>query len=140
MSSSKNNLAICELIHPKIHGTAIESCGHYMIQWFISIDEFQNCITSRMIRLMKQKWWERTTSPPHPFIRAFWRIIAQPQYFTLQIVEDKELYSGETIAIVKTVWLRIFQRKCRNILNERKLAREKIKHLRYRSIHGKWPS
>ena len=32
-------LAVCEMIHPKIHGNE-EYIGHYMVSWFISLDDF----------------------------------------------------------------------------------------------------
>ena len=136
----KKSLAICELIHPRFHGTDIDNSGHYIVTWFISLEQFYSLQYLGIFELLKRKWWERKTSPSHPFIRAFWKIIARPKYFTLQIVEDKELNSGEYVAIMNTLWLRIFQRKWRNICKERKLAQKKIKQLRYRSIHGKWPS
>lgn len=43
----------------------------------------------------------------------------------IQIVEYDYLSGGETICILKTYALRIFQRKCRNFLNKRKLMLRK---------------
>ena len=133
-----NDLAICELIHPHFKGTAIENSGHYLVLWFISYNEFISHKFQKILNDMREYYWTREISPPHPFIRSYWNILAKKKYYTLQIVEGFELSSGENVAILKTCWLRIFQRKCRNILKERKVALQKRKELSYREIHGRW--
>jgi len=77
----------------------------------------------------------------HDNIRNFWevynKIAKQPQ-----IVKCVELENGEQTAIVKTFWLKIFQRRCKKIFKERnKIIKKRCNPsaLRYRRIHGKWP-
>ena len=149
MSWEKNNLALCELIHPHIHGTDIDNCGHYLVTWYI--DWKKAYMNHNVIFGLPDELRTRTPVPrryiapasrdiliPHPFIRAYWNILKKKGFHTLQIVEGIELDSGEHIAILKTFWLRIFQRKWRNICKDKKIARLKSKELYYRSIHGKW--
>ena len=52
-------------------------------------------------------------------------------------VDDRQTYN----VVVKTHWLRLFQRKCKKVYAERQKFINSRKHpraLRYRSIHGKW--
>lgn len=60
---------------------------------------------------------------PHPLIRNYRNIIAQPNYIKPEIGEYIILPSLEAIAILKTVWLRIIQRKWKKIV---KLRREMV--------------
>lgn len=133
------NLAICEIIHPTLHGSHQYYSGHYIVSWFISHHEFMANQYKPTLNAMKKFYWERTTSPIHPLLRAFWTITSQKKYYQVHIVEGLELMSGEQTAIIKTFWLRIFQRKWRNICKERRDALTKIKYLSYRSSHGRWP-
>ena len=52
--------------------------------------------------------------------------------------DSKDIKYGQQTAIIKTFWLRIFQRKWRNICKDRKRALEKIKYLHHREITGSW--
>ena len=136
MFSEKNNLAICELIHPAIHGTDIENSGHYLVNWFIRCSEFYEDFPTAHLMPAGLR---NSPQTPHPFIRAYWDIGQKNGYCSLQIVEGCELYTGEYVGILKTFWLRIFQRKWRNICRERAEARKKVKFLRYREINGYFP-
>jgi hypothetical protein len=47
-----------------------------------------------------------------------------------------------SVAIIKTIWLRIVQKKWKRIFKERQniiILRSNIKSQRYREIYGKWP-
>ena len=138
MFSEKNDLAICELIHPAIHGTDMENSGHYLVTWFIKCSEFYGDFPTACL-LPDADSDVISTQMPHPFIRAYWDIGQKNGYCSLQIVEGCELDSGEYVGILKTFWLRIFQRKWRNICRERAEARKKVKFLRYREINGYFP-
>ena len=74
----------------------------------------------------------------HPYIRNYKNISLNYEP-TVEIVK-RVYYKQHTLAIIKTCWLRIFQKKFRN-RQKRKLAFIKnINNLRYREIHGKWPA
>ena len=57
----------------------------------------------------------------HPSIRNYKNIITKPSYMNIEIVQKKLLETGETIAIIKTCWLKIFQRKIRSVINKKKV-------------------
>ena len=147
MSWGKNDLAICELINPHIHGTDIDNCGHYLVTWYIDWKKLN--IHSDIIYSLADEFRHSTTAmlgnaglltnEVHPFIRAYSDILQKKGFHTLEIVEGIELDSGEYIAILKTFWLRIFQRKWRNICRERAEAWKKAKFLCYREINGRFP-
>jgi recombinational DNA repair ATPase RecF len=47
----------------------------------------------------------------HPIIRNYNNIIKRENYIKLDIIEKVLLESGEIIAIIKTFWIKIIQRK-----------------------------
>ena len=79
---------------------------------------------------------------PHKLIRNYHNIISQPNYIKPEIAECIYLETGECVAILKTFWVRLIQRKWKNICKERKrVIRERcnFKSLRHRELYGKWP-
>ena len=60
----------------------------------------------------------------------------------LEIAECFDLETLERIAIIKTIWIKLIQRKWKNILKKRKeiiIKRCNPKNLRYKEIYGNWP-
>lgn len=56
-------------------------------------------------------------------------------------MEVEELKGGETVAYIKTRWIRLIQRRWRSILRQRKQViqyRSSLKELHKREITGKW--
>ena len=61
---------------------------------------------------------------------------------SLDIIVSKELVSGEKIAIKKTFWIRILQKKIKKRLSQRRICiqnRKNPKYINYLKTHGKWP-
>ena len=78
----------------------------------------------------------------HPTIRNYHNIITNPDYIKPEIGQYIILPTQEAIAILKTFWLRIIQRKWKKIFQERKnIIRQRcsIYNLNIRQIYGKWP-
>lgn len=78
----------------------------------------------------------------HPTIRNYRDIISRPNYIKPEIGEYIILPTQEAIAILKTVWLRIIQRKWKKVFAERRhiiTQRCYIPNLRYKEINGEWP-
>jgi len=139
---NKPILAICELTHPNIHGTALHWGGHFLVTWIMSLSEFNTGEYKNLLDLIDYSYFEEEGGyPPHPTIRSYWQQVLAKRYHDLQIIKSEYLNTGEYIAILKTCWIRIFQRRWKNILRDRKKAREKAaKFLYYREKHGAWPS
>jgi len=79
----------------------------------------------------------------HPLIRAYHRIVADPNYIQGHIAECHTLDKGEIVAIIKTHWLRLIQRVWKRVYKERREMEFKRRHpssLTFREIYGKWPT
>jgi hypothetical protein len=78
----------------------------------------------------------------HPTIRNYPNIILNPYYIKPEIGECIILPTQETIAILKTFWLRIIQKKWKKIYKIRKNIIKKrccLSNLSTREIRGQWP-
>jgi len=78
----------------------------------------------------------------HPTIRNYTNIVNNPNYIKPEIGEYIILPTQESIAILKTVWLRIIQKKWKKVFQERKNIIRKRCHfsnLSFREIYGRWP-
>jgi hypothetical protein len=117
-SLTKYNLVICERYNHTIHGDTVEEMNYHYLTYM----RFKN-INYNIIENVS--------------------FIGSNNINTLEIAECITLQSLHCIAILKTFWLKIIQRKWKNILRDRKIIIKKRCHpdsLRYREIHGRWPS
>jgi hypothetical protein len=161
--SSKNNLIICELHNPIIHGKTDESYhnieNHYLVydkfdgktgislsclenyEEYDTDEEFDsddddsdddNTILLKIddsIKLLRSNYkiFVRKINyyEKHPSIRNYDKIISRKDYIKKEIGQCIVLPTQETIAILKTFWLRIVQRKWKNIFKERQIILKK---------------
>lgn len=78
----------------------------------------------------------------HPTIRNYHNIISKPNYIKPEIGEYIILPTQEAVAILKTFWLRIIQKKWKKAFQERKniiSQRCHLSNLKIREISGRWP-
>jgi hypothetical protein len=78
----------------------------------------------------------------HSTIRNYRNIIARPDYIRPEIAECIVLPSQHTVAIIKTIWIKIIQRKWRKVYAERnKIIKTRMQYssLKTREINGRWP-
>lgn len=78
----------------------------------------------------------------HTSIRNYHSIISRENYIKPEIAEYIILPTQEAIAILKTFWLRIIQKKWKKIFQERKhIIRQRcnFSNLSIREMRGKWP-
>lgn len=79
---------------------------------------------------------------PHKIIRNYHNIISQPNYIRPEIAECFVLPTLEYIAIIKTIWIRLIQRKWKSIFAERKQIQKSrmcLSSISSRQITGIWP-
>jgi hypothetical protein len=84
----------------------------------------------------------RTRYFPHKTIRNYHNIINRSDYIRPEIGECFELITGEQIVIIKTIWLKIIQRKWKKVFAKRQLIikyRSSPSSLTFRQLTGKWP-
>jgi hypothetical protein len=113
ISLTKFNLVVCERYNPIYHGISTQEMNyHYLIHMRLKTFSFNNMVING------------NTSK-------------------LEIAECITLFpSLHCIAIFKTFWLKIVQRKWKNVLKERDFIIKTRCHpnsLKYREINGKWP-
>ena len=80
---------------------------------------------------------------PHNTIRNYHNIIARPDYIKPEIAECIVLPSQHCVVIIKTMWIKLIQRKWENIYAERKkIIRMRMSHssLSKRELTGYWPN
>ena len=113
---SKYKLAVTEYYLPERHGLldADEEyiAGHIMLME--SIDHVRN--TGFAIHLKEWKnalynWIDIDDDfDDHPVIRNIHGILNKDRYMEINILEQFDLSSGHTVCVLKTFWLRCFQR------------------------------
>jgi hypothetical protein len=159
-------LAYVELFNPSahgfVHGTSDPAVhGQFLVYEDVAVDlwrrEPSTLSNAQVVHNHNTTWINVLdlfiTAIPHrqsPYIqrpKPFVRNYLDLQFLTkihgrLHIVEKHYLDGDEEVAVLKTVWLRIFQRKWRSIYNRRQTAiknRMKISSLLHRERTGKWP-
>jgi hypothetical protein len=78
----------------------------------------------------------------HDIYRNYKQIITRENYIKPEITDCVYLNTGHYVAILKTFWLRLIQRKWKNIIKERENIIKKrctLNSLRHRELTGKWP-
>lgn len=79
---------------------------------------------------------------PHKIIRNYQNIIARPDYIKPEIAECLMLESQHSVAIIKTIWIKLIQRKWKKVYAEHKAVirlRMSYSSLKTREITGRWP-
>ena len=105
-------LVVCELYNDLLHGET-HTNGHFLVyETFQQLDDRQLKRTTDLIAKSNRKL-VRDNSPKlrHKLIRNYAHITGTNAFNTPQIAICCRLPSGEMVAILKTVYLRIFQRK-----------------------------
>jgi len=164
LQRNKYNLVVCELFNRYIHGYCEDSdksvedhylCVHILrdrsiFDVYDSSDDEDNAVYSDEAHIydivdLHGAYYasrSRATRRPHKFIRNYDNIISRDNYIQPHIGKVIYLSSGECVAIIKTIWLRLVQKCWRRVYNQKKiviLRRRNIDSLRHREVHGKWP-
>ena len=126
---SKYDLAFCEIFNSKIHGKNSNSSknidSHFLIFRTLCINEFYTItqfipISDFICTIRDDYITNITNNYSHPVIRNYNKILIKKHYISLEIIECVELEGGEQVAIYKTFWLRIIQRKWKRYCESKK--------------------
>ena len=164
------HLMLCELHLPTMHGKTNNSDPnietHYLIHDLYNPTELysddlddsdsdsdsdQDNSYNRIhnaINYLKQKYLYITYEfdpifHNHPIIRNYYKIVSNPNYIQPEIGEYIILPTLEAVAVLKTFWIRIIQRKWKKIFKQQQQIigeRCKLHSLRFRQITGHWPT
>lgn len=141
--SNPNNrkLVLCELHNHHLHG-GIHANGHFLV-----FEIFSNWRSNRIIQMSSlmsryNRKLLRDNSPKlhHKTIRNYKNIVAANSFNQLQIATCVQLPSGEMVVILKTVYLRIFQRMWKKYykkLMEKVKKRMTLEHINASRL--RWP-
>ena len=138
----RNSLAICELFHPVLHGVDENSSPninkYFLIYTTIEVDDFYNndYVTEEIhLRRYRNAVLHLYNSQTHMHSHT-------NKHMRLEIIQAHELQPGrEEVAIFKTFWLCIVQRRWKKVFYARKeliKQRSSIRALQERARLGHW--
>lgn len=158
---SNYKLAILEPYMPLKHGILAKQnqylYGHYLILDTIGLQEFYKNInklnreTENISKMYNDNLnkieYEMNNTQLHPFIRNYRNILSENnKQFAIQIINPMSISIGEnewdiySVGINKTHWIRLIQRRWREIQKKRLDSKKNIKNIKYRELHGHWPT
>ena len=132
--SSKLCLSICELFHPRINSFTIVNdrmiCSYYIIHTIVSLEEFKYLSFHQIVLNLLQYYFffRRESVIIRPIVRNYFSIINNLHHIKLEIIEVIIMENGEKTACIKTIWLKLFQRRWKRICYERKTKIQKLKN------------
>jgi len=157
---SNYKLAILEPYLPLKHGILNNKhqhlYQHYLVLDTIKLGEFYNkCddlhndaqnLNKMYNDNLNKIAYEMNNRNLHPTIRNYRNIIKNVNQFSIQIIEQVTVSTGPnewdnySTAINKTHWIRLIQRRWREIQRKRLQSKKRLDNLKYREIHGQWPA
>ena len=140
------HLGLCEIYHPHFHGENVDIPFLYTSFIYmqpISPEEFYNSdfkdVLQQWKSLIHQSLSNYTENElKHPHIRNYLTLMRNNIYMRPHIVSKFELDTGHTLCIIKTIWLKIFQRKWKKYYQAKISSFKQPHKLMKRSILGHW--
>lgn len=140
-SLTRYNISSCELYNRKLHGNAnSDILYHYLVHCRYKILDME-CINDISNNINKD--YLKLDNKNHDIFRNYKHIITNKNYIKPEIIECIYLDTYHCVAILKTFWMRLIQRKWKNIIKERVNIinrRSNLKSLTHRELTGKWPN
>lgn len=159
-TSNLFHIVICELCHPLIQGYVDHFSSSNISEHFMTLDRvepselFENIdniplshinnlfITLKLRKRLFRRFIEHPCFRDHPSIRNYGKI-SNEITFSPQIAHCVELLPGqESVAILKTHWLRLIQRSWKRVFQERLKVtklRSLYQNIKHRERTSKWP-
>ena len=166
-NKSRFNLVLCEILNTHLHGNDDNIDGHYLIinkfdastgsaiysgsdndsesdddDYSVYSDDSDSSL-SLFTNIHNDYYHQQVPNTvKHNIIRNYRNIIARPDYIRTEIAECIVLPSQHTVAIIKTIWIKIIQRKWKKVYAERnKIIKTRMQYssLKTREITGRWP-
>ena len=164
----KYSLCLIELHNPRIHGNIEPYNGNWLVNDRYDIIQIQNnsrdsdnvdeddantnlellfmdiLAQIQMIQFEYTNFYTNTQFQHHPFIRNYVQIVRKIPYLEIAEIYNVIDSAGDRIvlAVLKTFWLRIFQRKWRKYMMHKQLKikmRKMFASILEREYRGKFP-
>ena len=143
VTTTRFNIVLCELYNEKIHG--IPQLISNVKNHYIVVYRFKTLniplITEISYDIKNEYCYMENDS--HNVFNNYKYIISHPNYMKPEIAECIYLETDEFVAIIKTFWIKIIQRKWKNIYKERQRILKKrcnYASIMYMQLRGKWPN
>jgi hypothetical protein len=148
-SSTRFNIALCELYNEKLHGNTLSDVKYNYLLHTRFKQLNMNCINefADFLNNSYSSSFNYQDNLHHNIFRNYRNMVVTGNYIKPEIVEvlylkNNEGFSDYCISIIKTVWLKIIQRTWKNIYKKRQeiiFKRKQISSLLCREINGRWP-
>lgn len=147
LSSTRFNIILCELHNEMLHG--LENNSQVQYHYLVNT-RFKNlntdCINDYAV-LGRDQYRQLASSQieqgrVHRIYRNYASIISKTNYIKPEIAECVYLESQECVAVLKTIWIKLIQRKWKNIVEARhnvRRERSRPSTLHFKEINGRWP-
>jgi len=144
-SLTRYNIILCELYNSKLHGSLEngskeENIGYLVCCRLKKLDlELTHGITSELVGAYHLS----IRRGKHTIYRNYRNIIARLDYFKPEIAQCVYLESRHCVAILKTIWIKLIQRKWKKVFAERKRVLSErcgVRAIRIREVRGNWPT
>jgi len=147
ISRTKYNMVLCELFHKSFHGEPYDDIiqFHYFVSWRFKIMNLAKI--NNIIHFLNEEYLQLVNSN-HPFVnnhsiyKNYKNILSSPNYIKLEIAQCI-YYETHCVAILKTFWIRLIQRKWKSIFKNIKeilLKRCQLSALKHKQNTGRWPN
>lgn len=136
------NIVLCELYNDKIHGIPpliSNVINHYMVIYRFKL--LNMSLINELAYKIKNNYCY-LENYHHNIFENYKHIITHPNYLKPEIAECIYLETDEFVTIIKTFWIKIIQRKWKNIYKERQRIfknRSSYASIIYKELRGKWP-
>jgi hypothetical protein len=117
-SKTKYNIVLCEHYNGRLHGIM-----NHLEDKFLVISRFKEYdyeYISDMADFYNDNYDKLLRPTTHSIIRNYEKIITNENYIQPEIAECHYLPGGECVCVKKTFWLRIFQRKLKNMYKKKR--------------------
>lgn len=130
---STTNLIVCEIYSCAMHGSR-ENDGTFLTYSVYSGDQHgikQALKDARMIRRENREYADMHYASDHSIIRNYDVLLKSGAFVAPQIANCMYLPSGELVAILKTCYLKIFQRMWKRYYKQKMVELEERKSIHY---------
>lgn len=147
LSSTRFNIILCELHNEMLHG--LENNSQVQYHYLVNT-RFKNLNTDCIndyAALGRDQYRQLASSQieqgrVHRIYRNYACIISKTDYIKPELAECVYLESQECVAVLKTIWIKLIQRKWKNIVEARhnvRRERSRPSTLHFKEINGRWP-
>lgn len=109
-------LGVVSYIHPKHHGSHPNS-ETFLVEETFRPGHWRSAVDNAQHQAGHWRSVPVTERSAHPVVRTFWKHARRPQ---LHLIDSYEGDDGASYATLKTIWIRLIQRRWRTLLQQKR--------------------